>query len=269
MALFGFLLLVAGGVLWFVRGHQGHRSRHLKLAHTTPIGELKSLASAVAQEIGSGDWRDYVLLWGTITTEAPLTSPMKGMPCVYYSNAVIREYEETIREQDEKGNWRTRTQRGSDTISQEQQSIPFDLVDQVSERVTVNPEGADMETVEVLNEFRPGQSSGGSISFGGFSMNLGNDYSRHDDRSSRRTLGYRYRESILAVGRQVTVLGMVSDRTGSLTVEKPNTNQPFIISPKSQEALVKSATQNAQIAFWSMVGCLGLGAILLVLGLLS
>ncbi|MBD2428976.1 E3 ubiquitin ligase family protein [Phormidium sp. FACHB-1136] len=265
MALFGFLLLVAGGVLWFVRGHQGHRSRHLKLAHTTPIGELKSLASAVAQEIGSGDWRDYVLLWGTITTEAPLTSPMKGMPCVYYSNAVIREYEETIREQDEKGNWRTRTQRGSDTISQEQQSIPFDLVDQVKERVEVNPEGADVELVEVLNEFRPGQSNGGSISFGGFSMNLGDSFGG----GNRRTLGYRYRESILAVGRQVTVLGMVSDRTGSLTVENPNTNQPFIISPKSQEALVKSATQNAQIAFWAMVGCLGLGAILLVVGLLS
>lgn len=265
MAFFGFFLLVAGGVLWFVRGHQGHRSRHLKLAHTTPIGELKSLAAAVAQEIGSGDWRDYVVLWGTITTEAPLTSPMKGMPCVYYSNAVIREYEETIREQDEKGNWRTRTQRGSDTISQEQQSIPFDLVDQVSERVTVNPEGADMETVEVLNEFRPGQSSGGSISFGNFSMHLGDNFGG----GNRRTLGYRYRESILAVGRQVTVLGMVSDRTGALTIEKPNTNQPFIISPKSQESLAKEATQNAQIAFWAMVGCLGLGTILLIVGLLS
>ncbi|QQE66032.1 hypothetical protein GFS31_27270 [Leptolyngbya sp. BL0902] len=265
MAIFGFLLLVVGGVLWFVRGQQEHRSRHLKLAHTTPIGELKSLAAAVAQEIGSGDWRDYVLLWGTVTTEAPLTSPMKGMPCVYYSNAVIREYEETIREQDEKGNWRTRTQRGSDTVSQEHQSIPFDLVDQVSEQVTVNPEGADVELVEVLNEFRPGQSSGGSVSFGNFSMNMGNGFGG----GNRRTLGYRYRESILAVGRQITVLGMVSDRTGALTVEKPNTNQPFIISPKSQEALVKSATQNAQIAFWSMVGCLGLGLLLVVIDLLS
>lgn len=265
MAIFGFLLLVAGGVLWFVRGQQEHRSRHLKLAHTTPIGELKSLAAAVAQEIGSGDWRDYVLLWGTITTEAPLTSPMKGMPCVYYSNAVIREYEETIREQDEKGNWRTRTQRGSDTISQEEQSMLFNLIDRASERVEVNPEGADVELVEVLNEFRPGQSSGGSISFGGFSMNLGDNYGM----GNRRTLGYRYRESILPLDRQVTVLGMVSDRTGSLTIEKPTSNQPFIISPKSQEALVKSATQNAQIAFWSMVGCLGLGAILVVIGLLS
>jgi hypothetical protein len=131
--------------------------------------------------------------------------------------------------------------------------------------MVVNPEGADLETVEVLNEFRPGQSNGGSVSFGGFSMNLGDNFGS----GNRRTLGYRYRESILPVGRQVTVLGMVSDRNGSLTVEKPNTNQPFIISPKSQEALVKSANQNAQIAFWSMVGCLGLGAILLVVGLLS
>lgn len=265
MIIFALILLVAGGVLWFVRGQQDHRCRHLKLAHTPPIGELKSLAAAVAQEIGGGDWRDYVLLWGTVTTDAPLTSPMKGIPCVHYVNTVTREYEETVREQDDKGNWTTRTQRGSEIVSQERQSIPFDLVDQASDRVQVNPDGADLETVEVLDDFRPGTASTTQLSFGNFSLSLGDGFGM----DNRRTLGYRYRETIVPVGRPVTVLGMASDRTGVLSIEKLSSNQPFLISPKSKEALIKSATQNARFALWGMVACLGLGAVLLIMGVLG
>ena len=265
MVIFGLILLAVGGGLWFVRGQQAHRSRHLKLAQNTPIGELKSLAAAVAQEIGGGDWRDYVSVCGTVSTETPITSPMKGVPCISYSNSVVREYEETVEEKDAQGNRTTHTQRGSETVSSEHQAVPFEVVDAQGEQVTVNPDGADLDTVEVLNEFRPGQPAPGSVAFGGFSVSFGQDYGM----GRRRTLGYRYRESVMPLGRSVTVVGMASDRTGQLTLENPNDNRPFIISTKSQESLAQSATQGARIAFGAMVGCLVLGAILLVVGVLS
>lgn len=269
MAIFGLILLVVGGVLWFVRGQQAHRSRHLKLAQNTPIPQLKGLAAAVAQEIGGGDWRDYVSVYGTVSTSSPLTSPMKGVPCISYSNSVVREYEETVEEKDSQGNRTTRTQRGSETISSEHQAVPFEVVDAQGDSVTVHPDGADLETVEVLNEFRPGQPAPGSTPFGGFSVNFGSNYGPDYGTGRRRTLGYRYRESVMPLGRSVTVVGMASDRTGQLTIEKPNDNRPFIISTKSQETLAKDATQGAQIALWAMVGCLGLGLLLVMIGLVA
>lgn len=257
MEIFGIVLLAAGAVLWFVRGQQERRCKHLQLARATHIGELKSVAAAVAQEIGGGDWRDYVVLWGTVETDQPITSPMKSMPCVYYSNQVVREYEETIHEKDKDGNTTTRTQRGSDIISQEEQQIPFHLIDSSSERVLVNPDGADLAPVEILNEFRPGDPAGGMASYGSYSRVISSPHQNfHGQSNHRRTLGYRYRESVIPVGRSLTVVGMVSDRLGSLTIEQPKDNQPFIISPQSQESLTKAALQNARIAFWSMVGCL-------------
>lgn len=266
MVILGLILLVVGGVLWFVRGHQAHRGRHLKLAQNTPLGELKSLAAAVAKEIGGGDWRDYVSVCGTVEVPDPLISPMKGIPCIGYNNSVVREYEETVQERDANDRVTTRTQRGSETVSQERRSAPFEVVDAQGEQVTVNPDGADLDTVEVLNEFQAGPLPGGNLTYGNFSRFVGQG---NRGRGDRYTLGYRYRESVLPLGQTVTVVGLASDRTGRLTIEKPNDNRPFIISTKSQETLAKDATQGAQIAFWAMVGCLGLGAILLLLGLLS
>lgn len=265
MEILAILLLIVGGALGVVRGQQNRRSRHLKLAHVTPIADLKTLAAAVADEIGSGDWRDYVVLSGTVAVDEPLMSPLKEQPCVYYTSAVVREYEEDVQSQDSQGNRTTRTQRGSDTLSQQQRQISFRLIDQASDYILVNPDGAALEPVEVLNEFRPGDPMGGNLSFGRLSLPI------HPHRGgSRRTLGYRYRESIVPVGQAVTVLGMVSDRGGTLTLEKPtHGGQPFLISPRSPDALAQAAARNTQIASWSMVGCWGIGLVLLLLALVT
>ncbi|TVQ07013.1 MAG: E3 ubiquitin ligase [Leptolyngbya sp. DLM2.Bin27] len=269
MAIAGMIFIVAGALLWWVQSRQQRRCNQLKLARASTAADLETTATDVSKEIGGGDWRDYVWLWGTAKAAAPLTSEFKQLPCVYYTSAVIREYEETVSEKDSDGRVTTRTQRGSETVSEHKQRIPFDLVDS-SGQVRVEPEAAKIESVEVLNEFRPGAPAGGMLSFGGFSLALGNA----DMGGSRRTLGYRYQEAILPLDRPLLVVGMASDRrsralggdrTSTVTIEKPaQDDQPFIITLKSHEAITKSVGQSAQIAFWSMVGCLGLGAVLLV-----
>jgi hypothetical protein len=265
MAIAGILFLVAGAVLGWVQRRQQHRSTQIKLARSAQAADLATLAAAVAGEIGGGAWRDYVWLWGTAQAETPLASEFKQVPCVAYTSTVLREYEETVREKDSDGRVTTRTQRGTETVSEHRQRIPFDLVD-ASGPVRVDPEGATLDCVEVLNEFRPGTPVGGMLSFGPFSLALGDG----GGSGQRRTLGYRYKETVLPVDRPLLVVGTASDRHGSVAIEKPTEeDQPFIITPKSHEAIAKSVSQSAQQAFWGMAGCLGLGTILVVASVMS
>lgn len=269
MAIAGIIFIIAGAVLGWVQNRQQNRCRQLKLARACQIADLEATATAVSKEIGGGDWRDYVWLWGTVKATTPLTSEFKAVPCVCYTSTVVREYEETVREKDSDGKVTTSTQRGSETISEHNQRIPFDLVD-TSGQVRVNPEGAKIEPVEVLDEFRPGNPAGGMLSFGPFSLALGNE----SIGGPRRTLGYRYRETVLPLDRPLLVVGMASDsprlaleghRTGTIGIEKPaQDDQPYIITLKSHEAITKSVDQSAKIAFWSMVGCFGVGVVLLL-----
>ncbi|WOD41724.1 E3 ubiquitin ligase family protein [Nodosilinea sp. E11] len=265
MAIAGIIFIVAGAVLWWVQHRQQCRCNQLKLARACQAADLEATATEISKEIGGGDWRDYVWLWGKPQAPTPLTSEFKQLPCVCYTSTVIREYEETVSEKDSDGKVTTRTQRGSETISEHRQRIPFDLVDR-SGQVRVDPEEAKVEPVEVLNEFRPGAPVGGMLSFGGFSLALGGDGMG----GSRRTLGYRYKETILPLDRPLLVVGMASDRTGTVAIEKPaQDDQPYIITLKSHEAITKSVGQSAQIAFWSMVGCVGLGVVLVLAALVG
>jgi hypothetical protein len=267
MAIAGLIFLIAGCVLWWVQARQRRRWTQIKLARASQAAELEATATAVSREIGGGDWRDYVWLWGTVQAPTPLASEFKQVPCVCYTSTVVREYEETVREQDSKGHVTTRTQRGSETVSEHSQRMPFRLVD-TSGQVWVDPEGAKIDLVEVLNEFRPGIPAGGMLSFGPFSLALGNEAGG----GARRTLGYRYRETVLPLDRPLLVVGMASDRrsgsaeaNGRVTIEKPpQSDQPYLITLKSHEAISQSVNQSAQIAMWSMVGCFGVGVLLLL-----
>lgn len=264
MVIVGVLLLVVGGILFFVRQHQQARSFSLKSARQVTVAELQSTAAAIANEMGGGSWRDYVKLWGKAEANPPLISELKQQPCVYYSYSVEREYEETVQEKDAEGRTRTETRRCSETLSSHRQSTPFYLNDGSGE-VLVDPDGASLETVEVANDFHPGEPGGGLLSYGKFSLTLGNV-----PFGNRRTLGYRYRESILPVERSMLVVGTVSDQNGTLTLAKPlKSDQHFIIALKPDDALALSADTNSQRAFYGMVFCLIGGILLILLGLIS
>jgi len=263
MLIAGLILIVAGIILFFVQKNQKHRAMSLKLAKPATTAELKQMASAIAQEIGGGDWREYVKVVGMIECDRPLVSQLKQEPCVYYKMDVRREYEETVTRENSDGKMERETQRGSESVSSNQQSIPFRVRDAAGE-IEVNPEGGNIDTVKVLDEFRQEQARGGMISFGGFSLAV----SGYGD-GGRHTIGYRYSESVLPLQRRVVVVGTVSDSHNGLTLQKPMDGKPFIVSMKTDEALTKSADQGAQIAFYSMIACFVIGAILVVIGLVS
>lgn len=257
MVVVGFILIAIAVALLLVQRSYRQRSFSVKSARPVKASDLHTTAKAVAAEIGGGDWRDYVRLWGTIRCDHPLISELKQVPCVHYRYQVRREYEETRRQKNAEGHWETITQRGSETLSSHQQSVPFELVDG-SGAVEVNSTGADIETIEVVNDFRPDESQG-TLAFGRY---------RHvsiASTESRRTLGYRYQESVLPLDGSVLVVGEATDSTGAVTITKPEKNK-FIISPKSYNDLARNADNNAERALWGAMGCAVVGGLLVLIG---
>jgi hypothetical protein len=238
MGILGIILLITGIILFFIRRDQKQRAFSIKSARPMTATELVEMAGAVAAEIGGGSWRDYIKLWGEIETEGPLYSEHKQEACVHYVSEVTREYEATTTTRDSNGTTTTERKRTSETISRHQQSKPFFLRDRTG-TIKIDPEGANIETITILDEFRP-QRSGD-------------------------TLGYRYKESILPVGREVLVVGAVSDLTGDVVVGKPVQSQhKYIISLKNEEMLASAAEQSAKTLSYLMIAffVLGLGLIL-------
>ncbi|PSN13313.1 E3 ubiquitin ligase [filamentous cyanobacterium CCP5] len=257
MVVVGVILMAIAAVLLLIRQNYQRRSFSVKSARPVQTASLTATAQAVAVEIGGGDWRDYVRLWGKIRCDEPLISELKQVPCVYYRYTVQREYEETHRRQTSEGRWETTTQRGSEILSSHQQRVPFWLVDS-SGTVEINPDGADIETVEIVNDFQPGEPQG-PLAFGRYRRDPG------ALAQSRRTLGYRYREAVLPLGRSVLVVGEATDATGPVTLAKPDGRQ-YIISLKPYEMLARRTDANAQRAFWGAMGCAAIGGLLMLLG---
>lgn len=262
MTIFGVILLIIGIILFFVQKNYSAKLRSIQSANPTTIAELQKVASEIASEIGGGNLREYVKVRGVIRSDRPLLSELRQEPCVHYTMRVVREYEEKTQTRDSDGKTKTETRRSSETISSNSRSIPFLLEDR-SGQVLVNPDGGNIDTEQILNEFRNGESN--SISFGGFTMSFGNGFSLGD----RRTIGYRYTESILPCDREVLVIGTAADDGGTVTLRKPvQSDKKFIISLKSEEALAKSTANAVKGLFYGMVGCLASGSILLILGLI-
>lgn len=264
MTVLGIILIAIGVILFFVRKSKRAKAFNIKSARPASAAELQETAAHIAKEIGSGSWRDYVKMRGRVQVKEPLESELGQQACVHYAMTVTREYEETVTEA-RGGKATTKTRRGSETVASNKRSTPFFVVDS-SGQVLVNPDGASIETVKVLDEFRPGASSGGTLSFGRFSLAM----SGGTPEGRRRTLGYRYTESILPVDESVLVVGNVSDSTGEVTLCHPTEgDREFIISLKTDEQLTAAAARGARSARYGMIACWGIGLILLVVGLLG
>ena len=235
MKVIGIVLLVMSAVMFFTRRNQQQKLFSIKRARSVTASELTDTAGAVADEIGGGNWRDYVKLWGQVVTAQPLRSEHKQEPCVHYVSTVTREYEE----KNEEGKLEHKTEQ----VSSNRRFTQFWLKDDTGS-ILVNPDGAAIDTVVIMDEFR--QERSGS------------------------TLGYRYAESVLPLGQAVLVVGAVSDATGQVVIGQPvQADHRYLISIKDEELLATATSRNAQNTGIAMFICLGLGTALMIWGLIS
>jgi hypothetical protein len=186
MIIAGVVFIVISAVLIAVRISTKKKLFEIQSTDTFSAKDLLNLYSSVKAAIGPGSFSKIVEVKGLVKCDNPLTSELSKHPCVYYSMNVIREYEETHEEKDSDGNYRTVTSRGSETISSNTQNVPFHVQDDTG-KILINPNDARIDAQKVLDKFESGESSSGStLTFGGFSFNIGGLS------TGRRTLGYRF-----------------------------------------------------------------------------
>ncbi|MBI3947473.1 MAG: E3 ubiquitin ligase family protein [Armatimonadetes bacterium] len=234
MLLAGVLLLLLGIILVFVYRSQQRKLGDIAGTETTTVAALRSLLEDFRQR-GGGAFQYQAELKGTIECESPLTSELAGEKCVHYRLRVEREWEEDYWETDSRsGRREQRTRRGSDTVSSNERSLPFLLRDGTG-AIHVDPAGADIETVQVMDRYEPGSPSGGVLSLGGFQISIGLPG------GGRRTLGHRFQEWVTPVGRSAYVLGPVREREGELILARlPEGGRRFLVCLRSEEEMVRS-----------------------------
>ncbi|MCA9522271.1 MAG: E3 ubiquitin ligase family protein [Myxococcales bacterium] len=259
-------LLVGGGCLWAF-GNRRDKVFQMKLAETRKVSEIRAISSEVAGEIGAGSFNEVLEVKGVLKCAEPLKSALKGEPCVHYEMEVVREYEERVERVDQQtGRHVMETVRRSETLSSNSQSVEF-TVDDGSGEIVIRPDGAEIDSVQILDQFQPGDAHRGSsamIRFGDFSLSVG------PVGSNRHTLGYRYRERILPLGRRVYVLGEARDDDGMLAIRRPTSSEKrFIISLKSEEELIRSNEESMNLLKYGGYGGLGAGLLLLILSFIT
>jgi hypothetical protein len=242
------LILVAGGLLW-----SGRRTQR-------KVNLLRQAVPTTAANVAGAFPGELVSLTGNSRAERELLSEHSQTPCVYYESSVIREYERTERTAGSRNRpGRTRRSRTSETISSNSGSVPFFIEDE-SGKVRVVPDGAEFDAREVLNRFDPSADAGPSVSIGGFNMNLG---------TGSRTLGYRYKESIIPVDDRVFVLGVV-DESGQIS--RPGNgreNASLIVSYRDEASLRDAWRRSARWQAYGSIGSAAVGVILIVTAAIS
>lgn len=254
----GIALIGLSILLIFLRRKSQDKLLEIKSTQTSSTKELVDLCQSVKDGIGnSGGFKQLSEIKGVVKCAQPLNGELSKQPCVYYAMDVSERYEETYYEKDSKGNSVRRTRTGSTSVASNSQSVHFEVEDTTG-RITVNPNGADIDPVQVVSKYEPSTQGRNSISFGSFSFNVG--------RSSgdRKILGYEFTEKIVPLDRRVYVIGEASDSTGELMLQQPSEKgKPFIITLKSEEELTKGTESNIKALLFGAIASLiaGIGAI--------
>lgn len=268
MVYVGLFFLVFAGILFFVKRSEEEKLGYIKAIETSNCRDLIEEAKAIADRMGQpGHFRRLVELKGVIKCDNPLISEVAKQKCVYYSMSVTRQYEETYEETDAQGKVVRKTRKKTDTVASNTQSLPFYVEDNTG-KVLVNPNGAELDPVRIIDKFEPGEmTSGRTITFGDVSFSTtGLPFiTTHQPPAGHRTLGYNFTESILPLDRKVYVLGEASDADGELVIKVPRDKGRFIISLKSEEELMAASASGIKLANMGMIvsGLLGLGLVVL------
>jgi E3 Ubiquitin ligase len=261
----GVVLLAVAAVLCYLIQINRQLERAAVGSGITTIDELNHLHQKVLAEVGSGLFAQRAGLEGVLECDNPLTSELSNTPCAAFRYRVERRWEEEYEERDEHGKRVRRVRSGSERVAGNERRVPFLLRDATG-RIPIEPEGARLDLERVVDRFEPG-NSGHLVRFGGFQIDIGGLAGA----PKRRTIGYRFFEEILPLGRTVYVLGLATDRGGTLHVGRVpvESHEPFLVSLRSREQIVSTARKTVAYARYAAFACAPIGLILLIIGLLT
>lgn len=245
---------------WLMRARQRGRLQTIQAIRSVTIEELQGLQQGVAKEIGAGAYTEAVKLQADIVCEQPLIAPFTEENCIAYQSRVVEVFEERVTTTDSEGKSTTTWQRQDQTISQEERRCPF-MLQQGSHSIDVDPEGAEIGLVEILNRMEPGPlaSRGNPLGIEGaasLATQLGSAFRSINSNTSQdqsfRLIGYRREESIFPASGSVFIVAEVSDFGGSLVLGQPQEKGLFLIRNEGEERLLNRLKSSIQL--WTIGG---------------
>jgi len=259
LAFAGLLLLAATVALYGLARSNRHLARSATATELMTVAELNTLHQLVSGEVGVGLFAHRAAVQGTLECEQPLISDLGQTRCAAFRYRVEHRWHEDYQDTDSHDKPVRRTRTGSDVVASNERRVPFRVRDSTGS-IEVVPDGARLEMETTVERFEPGPHDG-IVRFRSF------EWRSHGllPGGHRRTLGYHFHEEALPLGRTVFVLGLATDRHGSLTVGGlPDAEGVFVVSLKARDQLVHAARQAEQLARWAAAACAVLGVLLLI-----
>lgn len=253
---------------WFYRKSQLDKSLNIRYQQTTTAKNIWENYEDIVGTVGKGHYTEMVEVKGIAKCNNPLLADHSEKPVVYYKAYIIHEYEVQEQERDSNGNTRWVTRRKSETISSNEQNVPFYIDDGSGKTIAVNPALAEKHTTTTVNKFErelPQRylNQHRNTSWGMQPANLVSNVNTYGS----KTLGYRLVEESIPINTRLYVYGEANDRDGELIISKPcNTNQHFIVSVKSEEELVQDVESSARRSLIGAIVLVIIGVVLMVIG---
>lgn len=273
---YGILLIIISIILFFMQSRLKSKLKSYLTAKSATVEELQYLIrDNDLSTVSDGNLREYVKVRGTIMTNSPLVSEVRKKECVYYSTRMIQEIQRKETKRNHEGQSYNSFRTVRETVSDNTQSVPFILADPSGE-IVVNPEGADIETIQVFNKFI--QPSLGDLVKSGFKELLWSMWTAIEEGISsmlgvrnhavfEKVIGHRHIETILPCNREVLVIGTAVVKDGKVTLGLSDaSDNKFVISLKTEKRF-KLMENSAKCFFYGTIGGLSIGLILLILGL--
>jgi hypothetical protein len=246
------LILIAVILFWFSR-RSADKVLYVKATETSTIGSIQKLVSEVASDMGgqATGYKDYVEVKGRVVCDAPIRGELSDQLGAIVETEVIRVAERLEESRDAHGHIRSTWRKHEETLSSNRRESPF-CIDDGTGRLNVKS-NRSIELVKSFERFQTeaSQGFGGgqlNLAMGRFQLSLGGG---GWDPTSSRTLGYKFIERILPVGKPVYAIGeaAVTEDEGLVlrTPTDDDKKKPFVLSPRTEEEIVKSAEKSAAV----------------------
>ncbi len=257
MLVIGIVLIVVGALLVWNKTRLEKKILSIKYFDRIDLKTALENYKHIASELGKGSFSQMVKLSAKAHSDTPLKGEFSGEDCVYYTSQVIHKYKKLEEKKDKDGkivkNWVTRTEVVGDTT----RGDDFQLNDGTG-MVDINIQGADITPNEVVDDFKPANSSGGGLSFSFGSLTFRNE-------STLKTIGYSEVEHNIGIGTSLFVIGEINDRNGSLMISRPaDKENPFIVSVKSEASILKGLEGNVKMSLYGGIAAAAVGVVLII-----
>jgi len=265
----GIVLVVIAAVLFLFSRRATAKVFHIKATETSKIASIQELVGQVAADMPDGmatGYRDYVELKGRVACDEPLRGELSDKMCAVVETVVYRVFERREERRDPQGNVLTEWKKGEETVSSNRREAPFSIDDGTGKLRVKSQTGIELEKLlerfESASAVESGLGGHLTLSLGRFQLSLAGG----GPGASSRTLGYKFVERALPVGKTVYALGEVAHTEDDGLVLRPPTDEakkkPFMISLRTEEELVKAGERNA-VVLKIIAGVLAAGGVVL------